>query len=116
MPSSDTEQLELKAGNVHSVYKNPHLPANEWGWQIDPIGLRYTLNLVYDRYQKPVFILENSSGFYDKLNGDGTINDPYRCTRYAIAFAVILTSVTVPYIVKRLAGGTATEASASTNH
>ena len=76
--SSDTEQLELTAGNVHSVYKNPHLPANEWGWQIDPIGLRYTLNLVYDRYQKPVFILENSSGFYDTLNEDGTVNDPYR--------------------------------------
>ncbi|MEK3876989.1 MULTISPECIES: glycoside hydrolase family 1 protein [unclassified Paenibacillus] len=76
--SSDTEQLELTAGNVHSVYKNPHLPENEWGWQIDPVGLRYTLNLVYDRYNKPVFILENSSGFYDKLNEDGTVNDPYR--------------------------------------
>ncbi len=76
--SSDTGGLELTAGNVHSVYKNPHLPANEWGWQIDPIGLRYTLNLVYDRYQLPVFILENSSGFMDTLNEDGTIHDPYR--------------------------------------
>lgn len=76
--SSDGEQLELTAGNVHSVFKNPHLPANEWGWQIDPVGLRYTLNHVYDRYNLPIFILENSSGFVDKLNEDFTINDPYR--------------------------------------
>lgn len=76
--SSDTNQLELTSGNVHSVYKNPYLKANEWGWQIDPIGLRYTLNLVYDRYQLPIFILENSSGFFDTLNEDGTVNDPYR--------------------------------------
>jgi 6-phospho-beta-glucosidase len=76
--SNDGEQLELTAGNVHSVFKNPHLPANEWGWQIDPVGLRYTLNHIYDRYNLPIFILENSSGFIDKLNDDFTINDPYR--------------------------------------
>lgn len=76
--SSDTDQLELTSGNVHSVFKNPHLKANEWGWQIDPIGLRYTLNLVYDRYHLPIFILENSSGFFDVLNEDKTVNDPYR--------------------------------------
>ncbi|SHI01921.1 glycoside hydrolase family 1 protein [Clostridium intestinale] len=76
--SNDGEQLELTAGNVHSVYKNPHLPSNEWGWQIDPVGLRYTLNHVYDRYNKPIFILENSSGFIDKLNDDFSVNDPYR--------------------------------------
>jgi 6-phospho-beta-glucosidase len=76
--SSDPNQLELTSGNVHSVYKNPYLGANEWGWQIDPVGLRYTLNLVYDRYKLPVFILENSSGFIDSLNEDGTVNDPYR--------------------------------------
>jgi 6-phospho-beta-glucosidase len=76
--SSDPNQLELTSGNVHSVYKNPYLGANEWGWQIDPVGLRYTLNLVYDRYKLPVFILENSSGFIDTLNEDGTIHDPYR--------------------------------------
>jgi len=76
--AGDDSRLELTSGNVHSVYKNPYLPANEWGWQIDPIGLRYTLNHIYDRYQKPVFILENSSGFYDTLNEDNTVNDPYR--------------------------------------
>lgn len=76
--SSDPNQLELTSGNVHSVYKNPHLQANEWGWQIDAVGLRYTLNHVYDRYKLPVFILENSSGFMDILNEDGTVHDPYR--------------------------------------
>lgn len=76
--SSDPNQLELTSGNVHSVYKNPYLDANEWGWQIDPIGLRYTLNLVYDRYKLPIFILENSSGFIDQLTDDGMVHDPYR--------------------------------------
>ena len=46
--------------------------------QIDPVGLRYTLNHVYDRYNLPIFILENSSGFIDELNEDFTVNDPYR--------------------------------------
>lgn len=76
--AADDKQLELTNGNVHSVYKNPYLEANEWGWQIDPIGLRYTLHHVFDRYQQPVFILENSSGFFDKLEEDNTIHDPYR--------------------------------------
>ena len=76
--AADDSQLELTSGNVSNAYKNPHLPANAWGWQIDPVGLRYTLNHVYDRYHKPVFILENSSGFVDKLEEDGTVHDPYR--------------------------------------
>lgn len=75
--AGDDTQLELTSGNVHSVYKNPYLPANDWGWQIDPVGLRYTLNHVYDRFQKPIFILENSSGFFDRLE-DGKVHDPYR--------------------------------------
>ena len=76
--SNDGEQLELTAGNVHSVYKNPYLDANEWGWQIDPVGLRYTLNHVYDRFELPIFILENSSGFFDELTEENKIHDPYR--------------------------------------
>lgn len=74
----DTEGLELTNANVHSVLKNPHLPANDWGWQIDPVGLRFTLNHIYDRYQKPLFILENSSGFHDTLTDDLKVHDPYR--------------------------------------
>ncbi|TLG75496.1 family 1 glycosylhydrolase [Culicoidibacter larvae] len=76
--SSDAENLELTSGNVTNVLKNPYLEGSEWGWQIDPVGLRYTLNHVFDRYQKPIFILENSIGAIDTLNEDGTVHDPYR--------------------------------------
>ncbi|QHP78494.1 6-phospho-beta-glucosidase [Pectobacterium odoriferum] len=58
--------------------KNPHVKASEWGWQIDPVGLRYTLNSFYERYQKPMFIVENGFGAVDKAEADGSINDDYR--------------------------------------
>ncbi|WP_130835705.1 6-phospho-beta-glucosidase [[Erwinia] mediterraneensis] len=58
--------------------KNPHVQASDWGWQIDPVGLRYTLNLLYERYQKPLFIVENGFGAVDKVGADGEINDDYR--------------------------------------
>ncbi|WP_233960401.1 6-phospho-beta-glucosidase [Pectobacterium versatile] len=58
--------------------KNPHVKASEWGWQIDPVGLRYTLNSFYERYQKPMFIVENGFGAVDKVEADGSINDDYR--------------------------------------
>ena len=57
---------------------NPYLKANDWGWQIDPQGLRYFLNEVYDRYQKPIMVVENGVGGRDLLQSDGTIKDPYR--------------------------------------
>ncbi|GEM01913.1 6-phospho-beta-glucosidase [Halolactibacillus halophilus] len=76
--SSKPNLLELTPGNVESVYKNPHLEHNEWGWQIDPVGFRYTLNHIYDRYNVPLFVLENSSGFLDVLEDDNSIHDPYR--------------------------------------
>lgn len=62
----------------NTVYRNPELPANPWGWTIDPIGLRILLNEFYDRYQKPIYITENGVGYFDKLEEDGTIHDPYR--------------------------------------
>lgn len=62
----------------NSAYRNPELPANPWGWTIDPIGLRILLNEFYDRYQKPIYITENGVGYFDKLEEDGTIHDPYR--------------------------------------
>lgn len=58
--------------------KNPYLPVSDWGWQIDPIGLRLALNNLYSRYQVPLFIVENGLGAYDTIEEDGTINDPYR--------------------------------------
>ncbi len=65
------------AGNMFASVKNPYLEASEWGWQIDPLGLRITLNNLYDRYQKPLFIVENGLGAYDKLE-NGTVEDDYR--------------------------------------
>jgi hypothetical protein len=57
---------------------NPHVKASDWGWQIDPVGLRYALCELYERYQKPLFIVENGFGAYDKVEEDGSINDDYR--------------------------------------
>lgn len=63
-------------------YRNPELPANPWGWSIDPVGLRTFLNLFYDRYQCPIYITENGVGYHDKLEEDSTIHDPYRIEYY----------------------------------
>ena len=57
---------------------NPYVQKSDWGWQIDPIGLRYALNLLYERYQKPLFIVENGFGGIDEMEADGNINDDYR--------------------------------------
>lgn len=66
------------SGNVFASVKNPYLKASEWGWQIDPLGLRITLNALYDRYQKPLFIVENGLGAKDTVEADGSIHDAYR--------------------------------------
>lgn len=66
------------SGNLLGGNKNPYLKSSEWGWQIDPEGLRFTLNEIYDRYQLPIIIVENGLGANDKLNEDGTIHDNYR--------------------------------------
>lgn len=58
--------------------KNPYLKASDWGWAIDPVGLRITMNSLYDRYQKPLFIVENGLGAVDKVEADGSIHDTYR--------------------------------------
>ena len=66
----------------NSVSRNKELPANPWGWTIDPTGLRILLNEFYDRYQKPIYTTENGVGYYDKLEEDGHIHDPYRVDFY----------------------------------
>ena len=64
-------------GNRHSV-KNPYVKVSDWGWAIDPVGLRYSLNILYERYELPMFIVENGLGAFDKLNDDKTCDDSYR--------------------------------------
>ena len=71
----NAEQIE---GNVISGGRNPYLKITDWGWQIDPVGLRNTLNKLYDRYQVPLFIVENGMGALDTVEEDGSIHDPYR--------------------------------------
>ena len=77
--SADPEVCKKNAkGNaVFSSVKNPYLKASEWGWQIDPLGLRITCNMLYDRYNKPLFIVENGLGAKDTVTG-GEIHDSYR--------------------------------------
>ena len=66
------------SGNGLGGEKNPYLKASDWGWQIDPKGLRWSLNEIYDRYRIPLMVVENGLGAFDKLEADGTIHDPYR--------------------------------------
>lgn len=79
---SADKTIERGPGNILGGVPNPYLHASEWGWQIDPQGLRYVLNRFYDRYQKPLFIVENGLGAADALvtDADGklTVNDDYR--------------------------------------
>lgn len=73
-PTEDKKGLSGFAGSV----PNPHVRASDWGWQIDPVGLRYALSTLYERYQKPLFIVENGFGAIDKIAADGLIHDDYR--------------------------------------
>ncbi|MBR3241122.1 MAG: 6-phospho-beta-glucosidase [Parasporobacterium sp.] len=77
--STDPEILNDKtSGNVFGSVTNPYLETSEWGWTIDPKGFRITANQLYDRYQKPLFVVENGLGANDEINADGIINDDYR--------------------------------------
>ncbi|WP_220459903.1 glycoside hydrolase family 1 protein [Niallia taxi] len=77
--SAHPENLEGAVGNlITGGIKNPYLPTSDWGWQIDPKGLRTALNQLFDRYQKPLFIAENGLGAVDELEEGDVINDDYR--------------------------------------
>lgn len=65
-------------GGLPNGVENPYITASDWGWAIDPTGLRYTLNRLYDRYQIPLFIVENGFGAIDTLEEDGSIHDTSR--------------------------------------
>ena len=65
-------------GNILGGVPNPYLKASDWGWQIDPVGLRYSFNEIYDRYQLPIFVVENGLGAYDTIDEDGKVRDSYR--------------------------------------
>ncbi|SHE30204.1 glycoside hydrolase family 1 protein [Vibrio gazogenes] len=76
--SADPDEQSKTQGNMLNMVANPYLKASEWGWQIDPVGLRYLLNFLYDRYQLPLFVVENGFGAKDVVNEAGEIVDDYR--------------------------------------
>ena len=76
--STDPKVNETTSGNIFASVKNPYLEVSEWGWQIDPLGLRTTMNSLYDRYQKPLFIVENGLGAVDEPDENGYVADDYR--------------------------------------
>ncbi|MBO1751785.1 glycoside hydrolase family 1 protein [Actinotalea sp. BY-33] len=79
--TADPAKRVVGQGNIFGGVPNPHLQASEWGWQIDPVGLRVVLNQFWDRWQKPLFIVENGLGAKDELvevDGVRTVVDDYR--------------------------------------
>ncbi|MDZ5562569.1 glycoside hydrolase family 1 protein [Enterococcus cecorum] len=72
------DESDTVDGNLLGGVRNPFLKASEWGWQIDPVGLRIALNELYNRYQKPVFVVENGLGAVDEITAEGQIIDDYR--------------------------------------
>ena len=71
------ENADKTKANLVDGLKNPYLKASEYGWQIDPVGLRYMMNEMYDRYQIPLMIVENGLGAKDIVE-DGFVHDSYR--------------------------------------
>ncbi len=76
--SAHPEDYAQATGNLFPSIKNEHLSSTKWGWQIDPLGLRNSLNQLYDRYQKPLFIVENGLGAIDTPDENGFVADDYR--------------------------------------
>ncbi len=78
MTESVDPNAERTPGNTVLGVKNPYLESSDWGWQVDPVGLRISLIELYDRYKKPLFIVENGIGAKDTMETDGSVHDPYR--------------------------------------
>lgn len=85
MAESGDPNAERTPGNTVLGVKNPKLPSTEWGWQIDPKGLKISLLSLYDRYQVPLMIVENGMGAIDILE-DGHVHDPYRVDYFKAHF------------------------------
>ena len=75
---ANKQMLIAGEGNIVSGEKNPYLKANEWGWQVDGDGLRIILRRLYERYNIPLFIVENGFGYNDQIESNKSIQDDYR--------------------------------------
>lgn len=91
--SIHADQREKVGGNLVTGVKNPYLETSDWGWQIDPKGLHISLIDLYDRYQKPLWIVENGLGYKDKIEKDGSINDTYRIDYFKSHFNAIADAI-----------------------
>lgn len=91
--SVNAKHREKVGGNLVTGVKNPYLPTSEWGWQVDPKGLRVSLIDLYDRYHKPLWIVENGIGSYDKVEEDGSIHDDYRIEYFRKHFEQIAIAI-----------------------
>lgn len=76
--ATSRKDASLNQGNMMQIVKNPYLEESEWGWGIDPMGLRIAANALYDRYELPIFCVENGLGAVDARSEDGAVHDPYR--------------------------------------
>lgn len=76
--SADESKIKVSSGGIIKTIENPFLKSTQWGWAIDPTGLRISLNRLYDRYGLPLMIVENGYGAYDRVESDGMIHDDDR--------------------------------------
>lgn len=95
---ASVEPMKELVGNVAKGGRNPYLEITDWGWQIDPVGLRTALNQLYDRYQKPLFVVENGMGAIDEVEEDGSIHDPYRIEYLRRHIAAMRDAVSIDHV------------------
>lgn len=93
--SVNADSREKVGGNLMTGVKNPYLPVSDWGWQVDPEGLKISLIDLYDRYQKPLWVVENGIGAQDKVEPDGSINDDYRINYFKEHFIAMKEAIAV---------------------
>ncbi len=93
MTESGDPNAERTPGNTVLGVKNPYLESSDWGWQIDPEGLKISLIELYDRYRKPLFIVENGLGAVDAVEEDGSVHDPYRVDYFRKHFREMIKAV-----------------------
>ncbi len=81
--SADPKMMKSVDGGFATAVDNPYLKASEWGWQIDPVGLRYALNILTERYELPLMVVENGIGLHEAKDADGKIQDDARIEYFA---------------------------------
>lgn len=83
------EEVHYVGGNQIPAVKNPYLKESDWGWAVDPLGLRIALSKLYDRYHVPLFVVENGFGAIDEVATDGSITDDYRIAYFQAHIAAM---------------------------